>query len=197
MSGRRGERPSLSDSVPAALLPADNPAYRRIVAQVLGVVHVLISSKAAEHRLPQQADQRMAAVPAGSRISECLARHLGQAECVVEFAVCQQSRVGRDHEPTKLEHQAVAPMGTFFPLSGRAQPVPGARKPPPARGPSAGAASIWASCGACIGAGRRTRRAEHGAFAPPFTAAGLFFMRNRSLFIRGVLLGLYLLLLHD
>jgi hypothetical protein len=64
--------------------PADNPAYRRIVAQVLGVVHVLISSKAAEHRLQQQADQRMAAVPAGSRISECLARHLGQAECVVE-----------------------------------------------------------------------------------------------------------------
>jgi hypothetical protein len=39
--------------------PADNPAHRRIVAQALGVVHVLISSKAAEHRLPQQADQRM------------------------------------------------------------------------------------------------------------------------------------------
>src|SRR5262249_23344332 len=75
-------------------------------AQALGVVHVLISSKAAEHRLPQQTDQRMAAVPAGSRISECLARHLGQAECVVEFAVCQQSRVGRDQGPTKLGHQA-------------------------------------------------------------------------------------------
>jgi hypothetical protein len=76
--------------------PADNPAHRRIVAQALGVVHVLISSKAAEYRLPQQADQRMAAVPAGSRISECLARHLGQTECIVEFAVCQQSRVRRD-----------------------------------------------------------------------------------------------------
>jgi hypothetical protein len=58
-------------------------------------------AKAAEHRLPQQTDQRMAAVPAGSRISECLARHLGQAECIVEFAVCQQSRVGRDHGPHK------------------------------------------------------------------------------------------------
>jgi hypothetical protein len=34
-------------------------------ADVLGVVHILISSKAAEHRLPQQTDQRMAAVPAG------------------------------------------------------------------------------------------------------------------------------------
>jgi hypothetical protein len=58
--------------------PANNPTYRRIVAQALGVVHVLISSKAAEHRLPQQTDQRMAAVPAGSRISEYLARYLGQ-----------------------------------------------------------------------------------------------------------------------
>jgi hypothetical protein len=53
--------------------PADNPAHRRIVAQALGVVHVRISIKAAEYRLPQQADQRMAAVPAGSRVSECLA----------------------------------------------------------------------------------------------------------------------------
>jgi hypothetical protein len=61
-------------------LSPQNPAYRRIVAQALGVVHVLTSGKAAEYRLPQQADQRMAAVPAGSRISECPARHLGQAE---------------------------------------------------------------------------------------------------------------------
>ena len=56
--------------VTVSRFPADNPAYRRIVAQALGVVHVLISSKAAEHRLPQQTDQRMAAIPAGSRISE-------------------------------------------------------------------------------------------------------------------------------
>ena len=85
---------------------ADNPAHRRIVAQALGVVHVLISSEAAEHRLPQQTDQRMAAVLAGARIGERLARHLGQAECIVEFAVRQQSRIGRDHGPAKLEHQA-------------------------------------------------------------------------------------------
>jgi signal transduction histidine kinase len=37
---------------------------------------------------------------------------------------------------------------------------------------------------------------RHGAFDPA-PLAGLFFMRNRSLFIRGVLLELYLLLLHD
>jgi hypothetical protein len=74
------------------------------VAQALGVVHVLISSKAAEHRLPQQTDQRTAAVSAGSRISEYLARHLGQAECIVEFAVCQQSQIG----PSGLTDLALA-----------------------------------------------------------------------------------------
>jgi hypothetical protein len=99
-------RPDASENSQISPSTIVRAARGRIVAQALGVVHVLISSKAAEHRLPQQTDPRMATVPAGSRISECLARHLGQAECIVEFAVCQQSRVGRDHGPTKLEHQA-------------------------------------------------------------------------------------------
>ena len=85
---------------------ADNPAHRRIVAQALGVVHVLISSKTTEHRLPQQTDQRMAAVLAGARIGERLARHRAQPECVIEFAVCEQSRIGRDHGAAKLQHQS-------------------------------------------------------------------------------------------
>jgi hypothetical protein len=43
--------------------------------QALSVVHVLISSKAAEHRLPQQTDQRTARVLSGARAGEHLARH--------------------------------------------------------------------------------------------------------------------------
>ena len=84
---------------------ADNPAHRRIVAQALGVVHVLVSGETTKHRLPQQTDQRMAAVLAGARIGERLARHRGQPECVVEFAVRQQSGIGRDHGAAKLQHQ--------------------------------------------------------------------------------------------
>jgi hypothetical protein len=84
--------------------PADNPAHRRIVAQAFGVVHVLIS-ETTKYRLPQQSDERMAAVPAGARVSEYLARHRAQPECVVEFAVCQQSGIGRDHGAAKLQHQ--------------------------------------------------------------------------------------------
>jgi hypothetical protein len=56
--------------------------------------------------LPKHPDQMMAAVLAGANVSEHLARHCGQTECVVEFAVCQQSRIGRDHGAAKLEHQA-------------------------------------------------------------------------------------------
>src|ERR1700731_1523361 len=36
---------------------ADDPAYRRTVPQPLGVVHILVSSEASEHRLSQQADK--------------------------------------------------------------------------------------------------------------------------------------------
>ena len=85
---------------------ADNPAHRWIVAQALGVVHVLISSETTKHRLPQQTDQRMATVLAGARIGEYLDCHLGQAERVIEFAVGQQSCIGGDDRAAKLQHQA-------------------------------------------------------------------------------------------
>jgi hypothetical protein len=74
--------------------------------QALGVVHVLISSETAKHRLSRQTYQRMATVLASARIGKRLARHRGQAECVVELAVCEQSRVGRDHGAAKLQHQS-------------------------------------------------------------------------------------------
>jgi len=46
--------------------------------------------------MQSETDQRMAAVTAGAHIGESFDCHLGQAERVVEFAVCQQSRIGRD-----------------------------------------------------------------------------------------------------
>ena len=36
---------------------ADNPAHSRIVAQALGVVHILVSGKATKYRLPEQPGQ--------------------------------------------------------------------------------------------------------------------------------------------
>src|ERR1700704_334533 len=41
---------------------ADYPTHRWIMAQALGVVHVLVAGQPPEHRLAQQPDQEMAAV---------------------------------------------------------------------------------------------------------------------------------------
>ena len=85
--------------------------------QPFGVVHVLITSQAAEHRLTEQPCQCVPTILAGARVGERLACHRGQSECVVKLAVCQQSRIGRDHGPAKLHHQAtvkIQPDGTRF-----------------------------------------------------------------------------------
>jgi hypothetical protein len=98
-------------------LATNDPAHRGIVTQPFGVVHVLITSQAAEHRLPEQPCQCVPTVLAGARVGERLACHRGQSECVVKLAVCQQSRIGRDHGPAKLHHQAtvkIQPDGTRF-----------------------------------------------------------------------------------
>jgi hypothetical protein len=71
---------------------ADNPAHRRIKPQPVGVVHILVSGKPTEDRLPQHADQMMAAVLAGASVSEYGARHGGQTECVIQFAIGKQAR---------------------------------------------------------------------------------------------------------
>src|ERR1035437_1886855 len=48
---------------------ANDPA-RRITPEPVGVVHVLVSGKATEHRLPQHSDQIMPTVPACASISQ-------------------------------------------------------------------------------------------------------------------------------
>jgi hypothetical protein len=73
------------------------------MAQALGVVHILISGEPSKHRLPQQSDQRMAAVLPGPRIGEHVPGHCAETEGVVEFAVGQQPSIGRDARPSELK----------------------------------------------------------------------------------------------
>jgi hypothetical protein len=86
-------------------LPADDPAHRRIVTKTFGIVHVLVAGETAEHRLPQQTDQRMTPVLAGVGISEHLTGQCGQPKHAVKFAIGEQSGIGRDYGATKLQHQ--------------------------------------------------------------------------------------------
>ncbi len=85
---------------------ADDPAHRRIVPQALGVIDILVSGKATEYRLPQQTNQRVAAVLARACIGEHLARHHAQPKSVVEFAVGQQPGIRGDNGAAKLQRQA-------------------------------------------------------------------------------------------
>ena len=57
----RLEAPHLTrrSRAPLRRFAADNPAHSRIVAQALGVVHILVSGKATKYRLPEQPGQRV------------------------------------------------------------------------------------------------------------------------------------------
>ena len=85
---------------------ADNPAHRRIIPQALGVVHVLVSSKATKYRLPEQTGQCVPTILASACVGQNITRHRRQPEHVVEFAVGKQPSIGGHHGAAKLEHQA-------------------------------------------------------------------------------------------
>jgi hypothetical protein len=85
---------------------ADDPAHRWIVAQSLGVVHILVSCEPAEHRLTQHADQRMTAVLSRARVSQCFAGRRAQTERVIEFAIGEQTGIGCYNGAAKLHRHA-------------------------------------------------------------------------------------------
>lgn len=64
----------------------NDPAHRRIMAEAVGVVHVLVPGKPTEHRLTELGDQGVATVLAGPAVGENLPGHLGQAEGIIQFA---------------------------------------------------------------------------------------------------------------
>jgi len=49
---------------------ADNPAHSRIVAQALGIVHILVTGKATKYRLPEQPGQCMPTILAGACVGQ-------------------------------------------------------------------------------------------------------------------------------
>jgi len=82
-----------------------DPAHRRVAAQPLSVVHILVAGQPPEHRLPQQPSQSMATVLAGARIRQRLGARVSQAKRVFQLAVSQQPAIGGDRGTTKLQHQ--------------------------------------------------------------------------------------------
>src|SRR5215475_12212081 len=104
----RLEAPHLTrrSRAPLRRFAADNPAHRRIVAQALGVVHILVSGKATKYRLPEQLGQCVPTILATVCVGQNITRYLGQTEYVVEFAIGEQPSIGGHYGTAKLEHQA-------------------------------------------------------------------------------------------
>jgi hypothetical protein len=69
-------------------------AHDGIVRQALGVVHVLIASKTAEHRLPKKSHQEMSGVLAAPRLKQNLSAQFGQSKRVIELAVRKKATIG-------------------------------------------------------------------------------------------------------
>jgi len=88
---------------------ATNTSGSRIVAQALGVVHVLVSGKATKYRLQEQPGQCVPTILATTCVGQNITRYLGQTEYVVEFAISQQPSIGGHQGATKLER--CAPQG--------------------------------------------------------------------------------------
>ena len=79
-----------------ACTAADNPAHRRIARQTLGVVHVFIPGETSEYRLAQKADVHVARVLAPTAIPQHATGERGETERIVQFAICEQPRIGCD-----------------------------------------------------------------------------------------------------
>src|SRR6516165_6219112 len=73
---------TLQSRAPLRRFAADNPAHSRIVAQALGVVHILVSGKATKYRPPEQPGQCVSTILATACVSQNITRHLGQTEYV-------------------------------------------------------------------------------------------------------------------
>ncbi len=76
------------------------------MAQTLRVVDILVTGKASEHRLPQQTNQSMAAIPPGARIGEHITSYCAETESIVEFAIGEQPSIGGNYRAMELKLQA-------------------------------------------------------------------------------------------
>jgi hypothetical protein len=85
---------------------ADHPPHCGVVAQPVGVVHILVAGQPSEYRLAQQARQSVPTILAGARISKRIGRRVGQTHRVIQLTVRQQPGIRGDRRAAKLQQQA-------------------------------------------------------------------------------------------
>jgi len=113
---------------------SDHPADRRVAAQPLGVVCVLVAGQPPKHRLTQQPRQPVAAVLAGACVRQRSSSRVGQAQRVIQLAVSQQPGSRGDRRAAKLQPQTtveIQPQTTIVRFTCRA-PIDDPFNPPQA-----------------------------------------------------------------
>jgi hypothetical protein len=84
-------------------LATDDGSHGWIAGEPLGVIDVLVAGEPAEHRLTEQSAQLVAdvlAAPAIEQLGDC---DLGEPDCIVEFAVSEQTAIGGDLAAVEFE----------------------------------------------------------------------------------------------
>ncbi len=72
--------------------------------QSFGIIHVFIPSEPAENGLAKHADQRVTTVLARACIGKTIACRTTQAQCVIEFAIREETRIRGDDGTAKVNH---------------------------------------------------------------------------------------------
>ena len=86
-------------------LAADDPAHRRVQAEPVRVVDILVAGKAAEHGLSEHAQQIVTAVLARAAIGQTLPCHRRQAENVIQFPIGEQPGIRGHPQAVELQLQ--------------------------------------------------------------------------------------------
>jgi hypothetical protein len=90
--------------------------HGRVHPQPVGIVRVLIPRQPAEYRLAQERRHRVLRVFPCSGIAQLRARHLRQAEDIIEFPVRQQPGIARHLDPVELHSQLTVELDPACPV---------------------------------------------------------------------------------
>ncbi len=103
-------------------LAADNPPHRRVEAEPVGIVHVVVAAKASENGLTELPDKSVATVLSTTGVRECVPGNLGQSDRIIQFPVRQQPSIGSYLGTVELKLQAavkIEPQNPHFPFTHR------------------------------------------------------------------------------
>ena len=87
-------------------MAADDPPHGGITAQTVGIVHVVVPTKASENGLAELPDHLMPPVLTGTAVLEETPGNLSQAKGIVKLPVGEKSSVGSDLGTVELKLQS-------------------------------------------------------------------------------------------